>query len=140
MSYTDPHDRATSSPFADTPALLSDILTRITHLLRGEFDLARAEMQENVKRAMVGIGLLAGSAVVGFTALHVLAGALVAAIAELGLGGGWAALIVGAVFLVIALICALWARRDLKTTSFAPTRSIKSIRRDATAAREARHD
>lgn len=140
MTQSDTPDRSPKPLYSDIPALISDIMTRITHLLRGEIDLARAEMEENIKRAAVAVGLLAGAAVVGFTALHVLAAALVAAIAEMGLAGGWAALIVGVIFLIIAVIFAQIARRDFKTVSFAPRRSIRSVRRDATTVKETTND
>ena len=49
-------------------------------LLRGEFDLFRAEMDQNVKHAFTAIGMIVAGIVVMLVALNVLASALVAAI------------------------------------------------------------
>ncbi len=62
--------------------LLSDAIAHMSSLVRKEVDLARAEVSENVSRAGVAIGLLAGALVLALTALNVLAAALVAGLAE----------------------------------------------------------
>jgi Na+-driven multidrug efflux pump len=83
----------------------------------------------------VAVGLLAGALVIALTALNVLAAALVAGLAEWGLGAGWAALIVGVVLGVIAFALAMKAKNDLKLTNIAPSRTAKNVQRDAQASR-----
>ena len=95
--------------------LLSDAIAHMSSLVRKEVDLARAEVSENVSRAGVAVGLLAGALVLALTALNVLAAALVAGLAETDLGPGWSALIVGLVLAAIALFLALKAKNDLKS-------------------------
>ncbi|WP_179378795.1 phage holin family protein [Jannaschia marina] len=115
---------------------MGDVLAHITALIRKEFDLARAEMSENINRAGVAIGLLVGALVVALVALNVLAGALVAGIAELGLSPGWAALAVGGVMAMVAAAMVAKGVRDLKLTSLAPSRMAKNVRRDADMVKE----
>lgn len=120
--------------------LITNAFSQITALFRGELDLARAEVQENLKRAMVAIGLVIAAVVLFLVALNVLAAALVQAIVELGLDAGWAALIVGGVFLIIGVIMALMGKNKLTSTSLTPTRTVKNVRNDVHATKEASHD
>lgn len=119
-----------------TSGLLTEALTHISALVRNEVDLARAEMNENLQKAMTAIGLLVGAVVLALTALNVLAAALVAALVRLGIEDGWAALIVGVIFAVIAFILLAKGRNDLKASSLAPTRTTKNVKRDANAVKE----
>ncbi|MAO25985.1 MAG: hypothetical protein CMN15_02015, partial [Roseovarius sp.] len=82
--------------------LLSEALAHVSALVRNEVDLARAEIDENLKTAGVAIGLIVGAVAVALAALHVLAAALVAALTELGIPAGWSALIVGVGLALIA--------------------------------------
>ena len=105
-------------------------------LIRKEIQLLRAEMGEKLNQATTAVGLLAAAAIMALVALNVLAAALVAALAEAGLGGGWAALIVGAVIAIVALMMAKKGANDLKASSLTPNRTISSVRKDAEVARE----
>lgn len=122
------------------PGLLTEAFSNVSSLMRSEMDLARVEMQENVTKAVVAIGLLVAAVVASLVALNVLAGALTAALVEAGLEAGWAALIVGVAFAVIALVMALKGKNDLSGVSLAPTRTAKNVRRDANAIKETVND
>lgn len=117
--------------------ILSDVMNNASRLVRREVDLARAEVDENLRQAAVAIGLIVAAIVILLVALNVLAGALVAAITELGVTAGWSALIVGGVFAVIAILMLLKGKNDLSATSLAPTKSARNLRRDAMAVKEA---
>ncbi|WP_187431364.1 hypothetical protein ROLI_030040 [Roseobacter fucihabitans] len=121
-------------------SLLSDALSNVSGLVRSEVDLARAEISENVTKAGVAIGLIAGSAIIALVALNVLAAALVAALANAGIDAGWAALIVGALLAIVAYILINKGINDLKLSSLAPTRTVKNVQRDAAAVKEAYND
>lgn len=116
--------------------LLSDAIAHMSSLVRKEVDLARAEVSENVNRAGVAVGLLAGALVIALVALNVLAAALVAGLTEWGLEAGWASLIVGLVLAVIALAMAVKAKNDLKLSNITPSRTAKNVQRDAQALKE----
>ena len=120
-----------------TSALLTQVLSHLSNLVRKEFDLARAEVQQNVHKAVGGIGLLVGAVVLALVALNVLAAALVAALTELGLAAGWSALIVGGGLALIAVIFATIGAKALSATSLAPTRTVQNVRRDTQAVKEA---
>ena len=120
--------------------LLNDALTHVSSLVRSEVDLARAEVNENLKTAGVAIGLIVGAVVVALTALNVLSAALVAALTEAGIPGGWSALLVGVIFAIIAYVMANKGTNDLKLSSLAPTRTAKNVKRDAQAVKEVYDD
>lgn len=119
--------------------LISDAFAQITELLRGELDLARTEVQENLKRAVIAVGLLVAAVVLFLVALNVFAASLVTGIAELGLGAGWAALIVGGVFLVLGAGMIMKGKNTLTTARLAPTRTVKNVQRDVHLTEEATH-
>lgn len=119
-----------------TMDLLSEAMLHVNTLFRKEIDLVRAEVSENLSKAGVAIGMIVGGVVFILIALNVLSAALVAGIAELGLEAGWAALIVGVVYLVIAAILARKGMSDLKAVNLAPTRTVRSVREDAHAVKE----
>ena len=120
--------------------LVQDAMSNVSALVRNEVDLARAEINENLTKAGVAAGMIAAGAIVILVALNVLAAALVAALTEAGLDGGWAALIVGVVLAVIAYVMIQKGMNDLKLSSLAPTRTAKNVRRDAEAVKDVYDD
>lgn len=136
MSH-DPHhsgwtrDRTTPPPGSGDPrptgTLLSDAVSQMTRLVRGEIQLAKAEVKENVRNAGMGVGFMLVAVVIAFVALNVLVGALVAAIAEMGLGPGWAALIVGVALLAVAALLVMRGSAALKAENLMPSRAIRSV-------------
>ena len=138
MSQTDPQTtQSARRNIRDSGSLLGDALQQVIALVRGELDLFRAEMDQNVKRAGAAIGMIVGGVVVLLVALNVLASALVVAITELGLDAGWSALIVGVVFALIAAFLAKKGINDLKLASLAPTRTTKNVSRDSETVKKA---
>lgn len=129
-----------TDPNKSTGGLLSDALGHVSSLVRNEVDLARAEVNENLKSAGVAVGLIIGAVVVALSALNVLSAALVAALTDAGIPAGWAALIVGVVFAIIALVMANKGTNDLKLSSLAPSRTTKNVKRDAQAVKEVYDD
>ena len=120
-----------------TGSLLSDALAQVTRLVRGEVALAKAEVAQNLRSAMMGIVLLVGAVILAFVALNVLAGALVAAVARIGdMGPGWAALIVGVVIAAVAALLALRGVAALKPENLAPTRTVRNVQADAQTIKE----
>ena len=130
----------TTDPNKSTGSLLSDALTHVSSLVRSEVDLARAEVNENLKSAGAAIGLIVGAVVVALTALNVLSAALVAALPEAGIPPGWSALIVGVAFALIAYVMVNKGTNALKLSSLAPTRTTKNVKRDAQAVKEVYDD
>ena len=94
-------------------AVLGDITANISTLLRQEVALAKAELRQSGTQAGKGVGLLAGAGVAGVLLLVFLS---VGAWWGLGqyIGLEWSALVVAAVWAVIALILFLAGRAELK--------------------------
>ena len=130
----------TTDPNKTTGSLLSDALTHVSSLVRSEVDLARAEINDNLKSAGIAIGMIAGAVVVALTALNVLTAALVAALTEAGIPAGWSALIVGITLAIVAYFMVSKGTNDLKLSSLAPTRTAKNVKRDAQAVKEVYDD
>jgi uncharacterized membrane protein YqjE len=57
---------------SDIAEVIKSIQADVTTIVRGELELAKAELMPQAKAAGVGIGLFSGAAVVGFTGLTVL--------------------------------------------------------------------
>ena len=102
----DPQERS-------TPGLMTDLLDQVTQLFRKEVQLFRAEMNDKATQAIVAAGSILAAAVFAITALNVLAGALVAALANAGIPAPWSAVIVGVGLAIVAFLMA----RKASTTS-----------------------
>jgi hypothetical protein len=109
------------------PTLIKDLTQETTALVRGEIKLAKAEMNEKINEAKVGvISVASGSAIV-------LAGILVllfAAVAALDLFWSlwFSALVVGAVTTVIGLLALGKGRSNLRIENLKPQRTLDEIR------------
>lgn len=121
-------------------SLLTEALSHVSSLMRNEVDLARAEVNENLKHAGVALGMIVGAVVVALTALNVLSAALVAALTEAGIAAGWSALIVGVLLAVVAYVMIKKGTDDLKLSSLAPSRTVKNVKRDAQTVKEVYDD
>ncbi|WP_371156294.1 phage holin family protein [Jannaschia sp. 2305UL9-9] len=122
------------------PSPVQTLLFHLQRLVQKEIALLRAEMSARISKAAAAAGLVLFAVVIALTALHVLAGALVAAIAATGLAAGWAALIVGGGLLVVALIAAMIGIRTLSNMSLAPRDTLSTLRRDAETLKETLDD
>ncbi len=110
--------------------LFADLPTLLVGLLRAELDSLKAEIVGKLKAAGIGIGLLLGAAVFVVFAVLVLLAAAVAGLATV-LPVWAAALIVGGVILLIAVILALIGLASLKRgLPPAPTDTIESVKLD----------
>ncbi|EPX83121.1 hypothetical protein ruthe_02738 [Rubellimicrobium thermophilum DSM 16684] len=116
-------------------ALLGDAINQVTRLVRGEIALARAELAQNVRQAGMGVAMLAIAGLLALVALHVLAAALVAALAP-AMGPGWAALLVGGATLVLAGLLLLRGLAILRPENLTPTRTIRNVQADAQTIKE----
>jgi hypothetical protein len=99
--------------------LFSDVAADFSTLIRQEVDLAKAELRQSAIRASRGAGLLGGAGVSGYM---ILLFASVAAWWGIGdaTGHGWSALIVAAIWLILAAVLGLMGRRELSAVSGIP--------------------
>jgi len=96
--------------------LLADISRDFSTLMRQEIELAKAEAKESATKAGKGVGMFAGSGFGGYMVLLFLSIAAWWGIGN-GTGRGWSALIVAAVWAVIAAVLAMLGRSQMKTVT-----------------------
>lgn len=122
------HDRSDDQT---TAGLLGDVVFGITQLIKGEFDLVRAEARRSLQEATSAIIRLVIAGVLGIVALNLLAAAAVAGLAVTGLGPAWSSLIVGVVVLLVAFVLIRTALPMLAASNLTPKRSFANLRQDA---------
>lgn len=111
-------------------ALIGDIPTLVTDLVKSELDQLKAEMLVKLKALGVGGGIIAGAAVIVLFAVGVFLTALVLAL-SLVMPGWLAALIVAVVLVVVAAGVGFIGYRILKQgIPPVPTTSINSLKKD----------
>ena len=113
------------------PELLQKLATQTTKLVRQEIELARAELMLTAKQA-AGAGAAIGiAAVLALGAFGALTAAFIAAL-SLALPLWGAALIVAAVYGLIAVAAVMMARASLKKMR-PPEQTIRTIKEDVAA-------
>lgn len=91
----------TRDPEPSIGQLVAAIKDDIAALVRGEIDLAKAELRGQAKAGGAAIGMLAAAAVIALFAVAMLSVAAAYGLHALGLGLGWSYLIVGGFYLVV---------------------------------------
>ena len=113
-----------------TPELLKQLSQETTALVRKELELAKAEMAEKGKKAGLGAGMFGGAGVAGLMALGALTACLILAL-DTAMPGWAAALIVAAVWGVIAGVLALVGRKRVKeATPPVPEQTVETVKED----------
>ena len=106
----------------------------VSTLVRGEIELAKAELSDTAKRAGVGGGLLAAAGVVLLLSLPFLFVVLAEALVAIGLWRWLAYLIVWVFFLIVAAVLALIGRGQLRKVR-RPQRTLETVKDTAAWAR-----
>jgi hypothetical protein len=117
------------------PGIVIDLLNQFTTLLRQESQLARAEISENVNRAIMGMVMALVAAVLLIPALVILLLAAVYGLEAAGLASYWAALAVGGAAVIIGAILLLIGINRLKAKNLMPRKTINQLQEDAALAK-----
>jgi hypothetical protein len=120
-----PAERADASP----GELASEVAKDLSTLVRQEIALAKAELRQEAKTAGVAAGAFGGAGFAGYFVLVFLSLALMWGLDAL-MPLGWAALIVAAVWAVIAAVLAVVGRSRLKRFNPKPERTIETVKED----------
>jgi uncharacterized membrane protein YqjE len=96
--------------------LLGDVAADLSTLVRQEVALAKAEIRESAEHAKAGGAMLGTAAVAAQLALVFLSLALWWVLGD-AIGRGWAALVVGLVWGLVALVTGLGGRNRLRRVS-----------------------
>ena len=114
---------APSSSNDDRPsvgALLSEITSDLSTLMRQEVALAKAEVKDSATKAGKGAGMLGGAGYAGHFVVWFLSIALWLAIGELIDSLGWAAVIMAVLWGIVAAVLAMVGRKELKKVEGVP--------------------
>jgi Flp pilus assembly protein TadB len=128
-----------SKPAADASIgeLMSQLSTQTSRLVRDEMRLAQKELQQSVKHAGIGAGLISAAGLLAILGVMTLIAAAVAALA-LVLPVWAAAVIVAVVLFVAAGVAALFSRKQAEEIAPPVTESAESVKADIKEVKEAR--
>jgi uncharacterized membrane protein YqjE len=118
----DPRER----PIGD---LVKDLSSQTSTLVRKEIELAQAELQQKGKIAGKGAGMLGGAAVAGLLALGALTAALIALL-DKAMATWVAALIVMALWAIVALVLAKSGQTALKRATPPAPQTVETVKED----------
>jgi len=121
----DPTTRTDASP----GELASEVAKDVSMLVRQEIALAKVELQQEAKTAGVAAGAFGGAGFAGYFVLFFLSLAAVYALDSV-MPAGWAALIVAAVWAVVAGVLALLGKRKMNQFTPKPERTIETVKED----------
>lgn len=110
--------------------LMADMLSSVSRLVQGELALLRAETRQRAQSLQKAILFTLLAAVLGITALNVLASAAVTGVVALGVAPHWATLIVGVVVTLVAAAFAMQAMRLLRAATAGPLQAARNVKRD----------
>ena len=111
----DPRTRSLSN----VGELFADISRDLSTLIRQETELAKAEVRQSATKAGKGAGMLGGAGVAGHFVLLFLSSAVWWGLGN-ETGRGWSALVVAAIWAVVAAVLAANGRRELKQVKGIP--------------------
>jgi uncharacterized membrane protein YqjE len=120
---------------------LGDIVGRLasdfSRLMRAEIALAKAEAKEEVKDASKGVGMLAGAGYAGHLLTLFLSLALMFLL-DVWMPIGWAALIVGVLWGIVAFVLQSSGRKNLKRATPPMEETVETLKEDAQWAKRPR--
>ena len=119
MSQEPRVDDAQPRSLSNVGELFADISRDLSTLIRQETELAKAELRESATRAGKGAGMLGGAAMAGHFVLLFLSITLWWGLGN-EIGRAWSALVVAAVWAVIAAVLASIGRREMKQVKGIP--------------------
>ncbi|MGV9557270.1 phage holin family protein [Streptomyces sp. NPDC003522] len=114
--------------------LLSEVAGDLQTLFRQEVELAKTEIREEATKAGKAAGMFGGAGFAGYMVLLFLSLAAVFGLANV-MDEGWAALIVTAVWAVVAAVLYRKGRERMRTVSPKPERTVETMKENAEWAR-----
>ncbi|MEU2268320.1 phage holin family protein [Streptomyces olindensis] len=114
--------------------LLSAVTSDLQTLFRQEVELAKTEIREEGAKAGKAAGMYGGAGFGGYMVALFLSLAAVFGLANV-MDAGWAALIVAAVWAVIAVVLYVMGRSRMREVSPKPEQTVQTLKEDAQWAR-----
>ena len=112
---------------ASVGQLLGQVAQDLSTLMRQEIELAKAEVKEEVTKTAKGAGMLGGAGFAGYMVVLFASIALWWGLANL-MDQGWAALVVTAIWAVIAAVLFAVGRARLKQVNPKPERTVATVK------------
>ena len=109
--------------------LLGRMSSDLTHLVRDELELAKAEIKQEVANTAVAAGFLSGTALSGYFVLLMLSFAAAFGLAEV-MAAGFAFLIVGLFYVAVAGTLLVLGRKKLATVTLVPKKTVRTLKED----------
>ena len=130
--YPTDHSRDHADEVKETSVgeLIGNISNDLSTLFRQEVELAKAEVKQEASKAGKAAGMLGAAGYAGHLTVVLLSFALVFALGNV-MDYGWAALIVGAIWGIVAAVLFVNGRKKLKTVDPVPHRTVDTIKEDA---------
>jgi len=110
--------------------LIGEVSDDLTRLFRQEIELAKSEMRTEAGKAGKAAGMLGAAGIGALMTVILLSFALVFALGAV-MPLGWASLIVGIVWAVVAAILYAGGRQRLRQVDPMPRRTVETLREDA---------
>ena len=111
---------------ASVGALIGEVTKDLSTLMRQEFELAKAEIKVEASKAGKGAGLMGAAGFAGYMTVLFLSVALWWALSHL-VGHSWSALIVAALWGIVAAITYSLGRKKLKEVNPKPERTVDTL-------------
>jgi len=124
---------ATNPDQASLGELFSEMTSDLGLLVRKEIELAKTETKEELTRAGRGAAMFGAAAVAGMLALLLVSFAAAWGLAVV-IPTGWAFLVIGVIYGVVAAVVALRGRDQMKRVG-APEQTIQTLKEDVQWAR-----
>jgi hypothetical protein len=127
ISTSLPGDPADGSSDKSVGALLSEITTGLSTLMRQEIDLAKAEMKQEAVKTGKAAGMLGGAGFAGYMVALFASIALWWALANV-MDEAWAALIVTLIWAAIAAVLAVVGKKKIAQINPKPERTVETLK------------
>jgi Na+/melibiose symporter-like transporter len=115
--------------------LFGDLSHEFAELVQTQTELAKTEIRHQADRAKVAGSAFGAAAVAGYMALVLLSFAAAWGLAEV-MPEGFAFLIVGAVYAIVALVLFMRARERMREVQLVPQETVESVKEDVQWARQ----
>lgn len=116
--------------------LFADLVQDTGTLLRQEVQLAKAEVTQSALQVGRAVGFLIAGGLLAYAGLLAVLAAITLAVWHAGLPDWAAALAVGLVVILVAVVLLLRARAMLQAANLAPQRTVESLKADTAMVRE----
>ena len=130
---------STQTPEQTLGALVVNASRDLSALVRGEIELAKAELRADARNGAAGAGMFGAAGFLALLAVVLLSIAAAYGLVALGLHPGWAFLIVAGVYLLVGALLVLIGKRTISKVG-PPERTIRTSKDTASFLKSPRSD